>query len=222
MTLVSAGDLLLILFLAFLEGLLSIDNAIVLAMMAKPLPKTQQRKALTYGLAGSVVFRLAALGLASRLIYWRWAKIVGGVYLLSVSSRYAFLGRTGEKTLKRRSHGNFWQTVVLIEMMDIAFAVDSILAAVALTPKFWIVFTGGMLGVVMMRFAASFFITVLRKFPRFERTAYELVALIGIKLVIDSFGFQEVHFESPGSTAFWVFWGLMIVSIVLGLMRRRG
>src|SRR5271156_4315428 len=97
MTSVSAGDLLLVLFLAFLEGLLSIDNAIVLAMMAKPLPRELQRKALTYGLAGSVVFRLAALALATRLIYWRWAKILGGAYLLFVALRYAVYRRESDK-----------------------------------------------------------------------------------------------------------------------------
>src|SRR5579885_1677804 len=206
MTSVSAGDFLLIVFLAFLEGTLSIDNAIVLAMMAKPLPKEQQRKALTYGLAGSMVFRLAALALASRVIYWRLAKLAGGIYLLFVAGKYAFVGRESERKPRAPTSRNFWKTVVLIEMMDIAFAVDSILAAVALTPKFWIVFTGGMLGVVMMRFAAAFLIAVLRKFPRFERTAYELVALIGAKLIVDSFHFPGVQFEWPGSIAFWVFW----------------
>src|SRR3954466_11468901 len=88
---ITSADLLLIPFIEFLEGLLSIDNAIVLAMMAKPLPKDLQRKALTYGLAGSVIFRLAALALASRLIYWHWAKIAGGCYLLFVAGRYACL-----------------------------------------------------------------------------------------------------------------------------------
>jgi YkoY family integral membrane protein len=221
MTSVSAGDLLLVVFLAFLEGLLSLDNAIVLAMMAKPLPREQQRKALTYGLAGSVVFRLAALAIASRLIYWRLAKILGGAYLLFVAGRFALYGRSLERKPLAKTSPNFWKTVVLIEMMDLAFAVDSILAAVALTPKFWIVFTGGMLGVVMMRFAATLFISILKKFPRFERTAYELVALIGLKLLVDSFRFPGVHFEWPGSIAFWVFWCLMILSIALGIMRRR-
>src|SRR4051794_20677269 len=184
---VSAADLLLVLFLAFLEGLLSIDNAIVLAMMAKPLPRDLQKKALTYGLAGSVVFRLAMLGLASHLIHWPWAKILGGVYLLFISVRYAIQGRdAGGPTRKPKRAVDFWRTVMMIELMDVAFAVDSVLAAVALSSKFWIVFTGGMLGVITMRFAASLFITILKKFPRFERTAYELVALIGTKLLIDA------------------------------------
>jgi YkoY family integral membrane protein len=221
MSSVATGDLLLIPFLVFLEGTLSIDNAVVLAMLAKPLPKEQQRKALTYGLAGSVVFRLAALALASRIIYWPLAKVIGGGYLLFVAGRYALQGRESERKASTGTSRNFWKTVVMIELMDIAFAVDSILAAVALTPKFWIVFTGGMLGVVMMRFAATFFIAILRKFPRFERTAYELVALIGAKLVVDSFRFPGVQFEWPGSIAFWVFWCLMILSIAFGIMRRR-
>src|SRR5438105_1409715 len=121
---VTPGDLLLIPFLAFLEALLSIDNAIVLAMMAKPLPKALQRKALTYGLFGSVVFRLAALGLASRLLHWSLAKVAGGAYLLFIAGRYALAGREAGPRRKLRGSSDFWKTVVLIEMMDIAFAVD--------------------------------------------------------------------------------------------------
>src|SRR5262245_45575622 len=148
---VTPGDLFLVVFLAFLEGILSIDNAIVLAMMAKPLPPEQQRKALTYGLVGAVFFRLAVLAIATRLIHWPWAKILGGAYLLFIGIKHFITGEgpEDEAAAVKRPKGkvNFWKTVVMIELMDIAFAVDSILAAVALTDKLWIIFTGGMLGV---------------------------------------------------------------------------
>jgi predicted tellurium resistance membrane protein TerC len=90
----------------------------------------------------------------------------------------------------------FWSTVFVIEMTDIAFAVDSIVAAVGLVPnphpehagphpKLWVIITGGFLGVVLMRFAAVIFIRLLERFPRFETSAYLLVCVIGAKLVVD-------------------------------------
>ena len=88
----------------------------------------------------------------------------------------------------------FWNTVIAIELTDMAFAVDSIVAAVAMVsgansgekctvhPKLWLVVVGGMLGVIAMRFAAAMFIKLLDKFPRFELSAYLLVLVIGVKL----------------------------------------
>jgi hypothetical protein len=79
--------------------------------------------------------------------------------------------------------------VLIIELTDIAFAVDSILAAMALAgsrdDKLWVVVSGGLLGVILMRFAAAIFVGLLDRFPRFEISAYLLVAVIGLKLVID-------------------------------------
>jgi predicted tellurium resistance membrane protein TerC len=99
--------------------------------------------------------------------------------------------------------------VFVIEMTDIAFAVDSILAAIALVgppppdhpaghahPKLWVIITGGILGVILMRFAAVIFIRLLEKFPRFETAAYLLVAAIGSKLLLDwGFNTPESHME---------------------------
>jgi hypothetical protein len=89
------------------------------------------------------------------------------------------------------SHNNwkFWKTVAVIELTDIAFAVDSILAAMALagskSDKLWVVVAGGILGVILMRFAASVFVRLLERYPRFEVSAYLLVIVIGLKLLAD-------------------------------------
>jgi predicted tellurium resistance membrane protein TerC len=136
----------------------------------------------------------------------------------------------------------FWPTVAVIEFTDIAFAIDSILAAIALVgppppghnpserfhPKLWVVVTGGMLGVILMRFAAVLFIRLLERFPRFETSAYLLVILIGFKLMADwwfnadpnhphpMFNFHSYH--SPG---FWVFWLLMVAFFCVGFIPHR-
>jgi predicted tellurium resistance membrane protein TerC len=129
-------------------------------------------------------------------------------------------------------------------MTDIAFAVDSILAAIALIgspppghahglhPKFWVVLTGGFLGVVTMRFAAVLFIRLLEAFPRFEVAAYLLVLLIGFKLLGD-WGFNRppdskpegwhppLDFHSPNNWGFWVFWILMALFFCVGFLPQR-
>ena len=214
---ITSHDLFLILFLAFLEGILSIDNAVVLALMARHLPKAQQKRALTYGLVGSVVFRLLALAMATQLMQWRWVKLVGGLYLVYVALSHLIKDEEAKSGQTAKGHG-FWRTVLMIEIMDIAFAVDSILAAVALTPKFWLIFAGGMMGVLMIRFAATGFLKLLARFPNFEKAAYLLVLVIGSKLCVDWLHLPGVEFESPHSPAFWVFWGSMVLSFGFGFL----
>src|SRR5689334_14036731 len=78
------NDLAVIGLLVILEGVLSIDNALVLGLLAKRLPKKLQSRALTYGLIGAFVFRLIAIGTAQYLLRWRIVKLLGGGYLLYV------------------------------------------------------------------------------------------------------------------------------------------
>lgn len=223
---ITSQDFAVIGFLVFLEGILSIDNALVLALLAKPLPKDLQKKALTYGLVGAIVFRLLALGMTTYLMRWTWVKWVGGFYLLYVGLKHFWDKRAAKSqddahSDKPKKTVGFWKTVLIIELTDIAFAVDSILAAVALSNKFWVVFTGGFLGVVLMRFAANVFIVLLDRFPRMEVTAYLLMTLIGVKLLVDAAKLPGVDFHSASSPAAWTFWVLMFSCIVVGLTGSR-
>lgn len=194
------ADLLVVLVLIVLEGLLSCDNAVVLALIVKDLPPAAQKKALRYGIVGAYFFRVIALALATVIMRVWWIKTLGGLYLFRLC--YVFFKNRGE------SHGEpkarpakrflglsaFWSTVVSVEMTDIIFSVDSIAAAVAMSSKLWILIAGGLLGILAMRFAAQGFVYLLERFPRLEPAAFAAVGLIGIKLLleipVDIFGRQ--------------------------------
>lgn len=212
---VASGDLAVIGLLILLEGVLSIDNALVLGILAKRLPAAQRPRALSYGLIGAFVFRVIAICTASFLLRWTFVKFLGGAYLAYISLQHLLFSGHGddhEEAVKLDSNGHpivdveeapevtpevtpevsrqsFWGTVAVIELTDVAFAVDSILAAMALAgsrpEKLWVVVSGGIIGVVLMRFAAAVFIKLLERFPRFEMTAYLLVLVIGVKLLAD-------------------------------------
>ena len=273
-------DLIVILLLVLLEGLLSIDNALVLGLLAKRVPKHLQGRALTYGLVGAFVFRLLAVATASYLLKWRIVKLIGGGYLIYIAVKHLFfesqeeaaetLGtdQEGHLELRDAATGNpltddqemqeikervpvpvpeeqlragrsFWMTVVVIELTDIAFAVDSILAAIALVgappadhpenalhPKLWVVVAGGILGIMLMRVAAAMFIKLLEKFPRFELAAYLLVIVIGLKLLADwGFNSEEhphvVDFHTYRRPEFWVFWMSMLAALAVGFLPAR-
>lgn len=222
---VTPQDFVVIGFLVFLEGVLSIDNALVLALMVRPLPEAQRKRALTYGIVGAIVFRLFAISIAAWLIHWEWVKFVGGAYLVYLPVKYAIDHRRGKQKENHAVDASpraFWKTVIAVELTDVLFAIDSILTAVALSNKLWVVVVGGVLGMIAMRFAAGIFIRLLEKFPRFEPTAYILVLLVGVKLLLEGFkgqfGWSFLDFHDMHSPAFWAFWVAMLLAMGYGFI----
>jgi YkoY family integral membrane protein len=238
----SPSDIGVIAWLVFFEGLLSMDNALVLALLARRLPKDLRAKALTYGLIGALVFRTIMIALAGFLLRWRVVKLIGGGYLVWISLQHFFFTKEepkpsldGEEDAPPAEKASeFWKTVALIEVTDIAFAVDSILAAIALVgnaplgsvglhPKLWVVVTGGMIGVMLVRVASTMFIRLLERFPRFETSAYLLVLTIGSKLLVDwaMNSAQEpdrADFHNSSSPLFWAFWSVMAICLAIGFL----
>jgi YkoY family integral membrane protein len=232
-------DLVTVAVLVVLESVLSIDNALVLGLLAGRLPRKQRMRALSYGLVGAFVLRLIMIATAAYLLRWEILKVAGGVYLLWIGVKYFFLRKRGtpavHEAVEVESSG-FWSTVAAIELTDVAFAVDSILAAVALVgpaprgtptgeihPKLWVIVLGGMIGVVLMRFAAAIFAVLLEKFPRLTRSAYLLVMLIGVKMLVEWAcdnppQAPRVDFQSPENAVFWVFWILLASVLASGFM----
>jgi YkoY family integral membrane protein len=184
------ADLLVVLVLVVLEGLLSCDNAVVLALLVRNLPPEQRGKALRYGIIGAYVFRIAALFLAVWIMTIWWIKVAGGVYLCWLAIDFFRKHGQGGKDKNREVKlifglGAFWSTVFWVEATDIVFSIDSIAAAVALSKKLWVLILGGLLGILAMRFAAQAFVKLLEKFPRLEACAFAAVAVIGLKLLLE-------------------------------------
>ncbi len=112
--------------LIVLEGLLAADNAVVMAVMVKHLPKDQQKKALFYGLFGAFVFRFAALFMITFLVNIWQIQALGAAYLLFISIKNIYDQRKGgdddPDVKKPRKKSGFWMTVLKVELADIAFA----------------------------------------------------------------------------------------------------
>jgi YkoY family integral membrane protein len=196
--------------LVILEGLLSADNALVLAVMVKHLPPEQRKKALTYGLFGAYFFRFIFIGVGVYLIKFWWIKVLGAAYLGWIVFNYFWKGEDDAEAaeVKKeswlvRTFGMFWATVIMVELMDIAFSADSILAAFAVSDEVWVLLVGGMLGILMMRTVAKFFLVLIDKIPELETTAFILIGIIALKMFASVFGFHVSHF---------VFFGIIIAT----------
>ena len=192
-------EVLIFLNIMILEIVLSIDNAAVLAAMVKELPKEQQKKALTYGIAGAYVFRGLALLFASVLIKLVWLKVAGGLYLMYLAynalSTNVEQGGESKMTIKIPFLSALWSTIVAIEMMDLVFSIDNVFAAVAFTPNLWLICGGVFIGILAMRFATTKFVKVLEKNPILEKVAYWVIGALGLKLV-SSYWLHDLNTEA--------------------------
>ncbi|MCG7408351.1 TerC family protein [Paenibacillus sp. ACRRX] len=199
-----------LLVLIAIEGLLAADNALVLAIMVKHLPEKERKRALFYGLAGAFVFRFGSLFAISYLVDVWQVQAIGALYLLFMSLNHIFrkviFKKHGDSqaeadaAAKKVKGAGFWTTVIKVEVADIAFAVDSILAAVALAVAlpatklpniggmdgghFLVIFIGGFVGLVIMRFAATLFVKLLERKPGLEVAAFAIVGWVGVKLAV--------------------------------------
>ena len=204
----SGADGLAVLTLAILEGILSVDNSLVLAILVRSLPKEQQKKALMYGLAGAFFFRVLALIFAAHLMRFVAFKIIGGGYLVYLAMKHMFFFYKEDAHQARpQVAASFWKTVFIVELTDIAFSIDSITTAVAMSDKLIIVWLAGIMGIIFLRFAAGAFIRLLEKLPKLEDLAYQLIFFVGTKLLLEGF-----HIEISHS----VFWMMMAVIGILG------
>lgn len=181
--------------LFIIESMLSIDNAAVLATMVSDLPKEQQKKALRYGIFGAYVFRGICMLFASFLIQFWFLKPLGGLYLLYlVYDNFKDKSSDEDEEVDKQGNwlyrstlgllGTFWATVALIELMDLAFSIDNVLAVVAYTDNLILVCVGVFIGILAMRLVAQAFVLLMGKYPFLETAAFVVIGILGLKLVL--------------------------------------
>ncbi len=225
----------IILQLIFLEGILSIDNAAVIGALVSPLPSDQRvvwpkfmqkfgdwlhpligdqrMAALRVGLLGAYAGRGLMLFLTSFLIHNSWIKLVGAAYLihLAFDSLEDMTGSGGEddngvKPIKVQS---FWATALTVEIMDLIFSIDNVVAAVSLSNKLWVVMIGVAIGILTMRYAAGVFSYAVEREPILKQAAYVLVFSIGVELILD----QVWHRQIPDLARFGISISIILLSL---------
>jgi tellurite resistance protein TerC len=199
----------IILQLIFLEGILSIDNAAVLGAMVSVLPDDkgipwprsllklgkilnpvlgkERMAALRVGILGAYLGRGIMLVLASFVVRNPWLRLVGAFYLIRLAFENLAIAEEGEEERQEREARarGFWIIVLNVELADLAFSLDNVVAAVSLSNKLWVVMVGVAIGILTMRFAAGLFSYAVLREPVLKPAAYVLVLNIGIQLILE-------------------------------------
>lgn len=227
--LVSGG---IILNLILIESLLSVDNAAVLATMVMDLPADQRKRALRYGIIGAYVFRGLALLFAAFLVKFWFLKPIGGLYLLylvwdwwkgkqSADKEDEVVDKKGNWLYRSTvgALGNFWATVALVEIMDMAFSIDNVFAVVAFTDNIVLIWGGVFIGILAMRFVAQGFVALMEKIPALETAAFVVIAVLGVKLLLS----LVEHFAPESGLSKFLLssaadWGTSILTVLIFLV----
>lgn len=226
--------------LVFLEGILSIDNAAVLGAMVAHLPNDrpipwprslaflgrifdpllgkQREAALKVGLLGAYLGRGLMLLMAAWIIHIPWLRILGALYLLYLAlSHFAGVYEAAAEVGPRdelhaqRIGGGFWSTVLLIELADLAFSLDNVIAAVSLSDEFWVVMLGVAIGILLMRFAATIFTRLINWEPALGHGAYLLLLIIGSSLLLE----EWTHLHIPELLQFAISSGTLVFTVIV-------
>jgi len=182
-------DLPLVLLVLVVEVLLSADNAAALAIIVKKLPEKRRKSALFAGLYSAFFLRALGVIFAAYLIHLFWMQIIGGLYLIYISWKFIF----GSKKTSSLSPTSYKKAVIYVELIDLLFAIDSILGAFALitlyypidmiSSKLWIIYLGGALGLIAVRAMTGSLLKILNKYKRFERIIFFVIGWMGVKLL---------------------------------------
>ncbi|MEQ9234859.1 TerC family protein [Coleofasciculus sp. E2-BRE-01] len=176
---------LVLLILVALEAVLSADNAIALATIAQGLEDKQlQRQALNFGLVVAYILRISLILTATWVVkFWQF-ELLGAAYLLWL----VFEHFTSEEDEQHHHHGprftSLLQVIPLIAITDLAFSLDSVTTAIAISDQIWLVLAGGTIGVITLRFMAGLFIRWLQEYVNLEDAGYITVGIVGLRLLV--------------------------------------
>jgi len=178
-----------------IEGLLSVDNVLIIAARVKSLDEKDRLRARKFAMFGAYGFRVLCLAFASILIQHEWIKLFGGGYLIYLMCEHLGVGESGEVSQEEQAQakpGTFASVVTSLLLADMAFSIDNVVAAVALSPKLWVVVLGVSLGMISMFFVAGAFSKLVDRFPILEKLAYLLVGYVGLQIFAEYFFHIEV------------------------------
>ncbi len=210
----SSDTLILLPLLIGLEAVLSADNAIALAAIAQNLPDGQmQRRALDIGLIVAFTLRVLLILTATWVTkYWQF-ELAGALYLIWLVIQHFFLTDDSEEAAGGRQLKSLWAAIPMIALTDLAFSLDSVTTAIALSKETWLVITGGAIGVITLRFMAGLFIRWLEEYTYLEDAGYVAVALVSSRLMLRVTNDNWVPPE-------WVMVALIALVFVWGFSKR--
>ncbi|STX51683.1 transport proteins [Legionella busanensis] len=194
--------------LIVLEIVLGIDNLVFLSILTEKLPVEQRRSARRWGLTFAWMTRLALLASAVWLVKLTTPLIEIGNFALSARDIFLFAGggflivkatqeirhEVDEDIVEireiKKKLVTFRSVVIQVGIMDIVFSLDSVLTAIGLTTRLWVMAIAITCAILVMIYASEPVSRFIDKHPTIKMLALSFLILIGMVLIADSFKFH--------------------------------
>lgn len=190
-----------LMILTALEVVLGIDNIIFLAIASARLPKKQQPLARQIGLALALTGRIIFLSsvtwitqMADPVAYFgdfelSWRDIIflsGGAFLMykATAEIHDVVEGHDEEKLEAK-HASFTRVIIQIGLLDVVFALDSMITAVGLSQQLWVMIAANAIAMLIMLFAADAVGKFITKYPTVRMLALTFLMMVGFALVTD-------------------------------------
>ncbi len=177
--------------LVLLEVVLSADNAVALAAIARSGNNPErERLSLNIGITMALVLRIGLIVAAQWVLQHLWVQLVAAAYLMWLvfdhfwqRNQAEIQDNRDEKVIDRLPR-SLVKTVILLAFTDLAFSIDSVAAAVAVSDQVILIATAAMIGIVALRFTSGLFIRWLDEYPRLETAGFLAVGFVSIRLIL--------------------------------------
>jgi len=219
---ISLHDVVLVLSIGLLDSILSVDNALINAALARQLPQSKQHQAVVLGLGFGAILRIGALFIAQFILRFPVIKVAGAFWLLWLA--YQFFSKRSEERLGTNIQEKTLLSVLgAIGFADLAFSIDNIIASVGLTARIGIIVAGVIVSILVMMVATQVMIKLMHRYTLLEGAAYGVIAFIGVAMLLsDAYHLVSFlpHYEIPTLIKVTVTLGVLVCTVVFEELRR--
>ncbi|WP_219836326.1 TerC family protein [Paenibacillus sp. R14(2021)] len=198
--------------IVFIDLILAGDNAIVIGLAARKLPKEQQSKAIIWGTVGAVGIRAAATVLVVYLLNLPWLLLAGGILLLWIAYKL-LVDESGHDNIK--AGNTLWQSVRTIIIADAAMGLDNVIAvAGASHGSILLVILGLLISIPIVVWGSTLFIKLINRIPWIVYVGSAVLAYTAAKMITHEMKLEAVFKDNPAFE--WSFMILVVILIVVG------
>ena len=183
MELTAAAFWIALLQIIWVNILLSGDNAVVIALAARSLPPSQQKKAITIGSVAAIVMRILLTLVAAKLLLLPWLKLVGALLLVYIG--VTLLLPEGEDDGDGKQHGSLLSAIRTIMIADLVMSLDNVVAvAAAAMGDTTLLVVGLAISIPLVIFGSTLLLKVIERFPLIVWIGAALLGFIAGELLV--------------------------------------
>jgi len=199
--------------IVLIDLLLAGDNALVIALAVRGLPKRERKIGIIGGAAGAVVLRVGLTFIAARLLSIEYVQVAGGLFILWIAVKVLLDASAPPES--NVAPTKFWQAIGYIVVADLTMSVDNILAiAGASKGNIWLILFGLGLSIPFVVASSNLLANVMDRYPFTIYVGAGILGYVGGDMIMtDHFIVRTLQ---PTELVTRIVEGVLVVVLVVG------